>query len=157
MLRIDENKNPLFTQKHIEHLKKYKNNYGLNIGAEEFLKEEDNISKGQASKRCGENQRCFEIYDNDDYIGDITITNIKENNDELDLVIFDEYENKGYAKEAIKEFIEIYFNGIGKILDVIIREDNTNKNKIKHILEYNKFSFKDHNIYGDLIFSISNI
>lgn len=154
-MNIVENRNPLWTNEHIQHLRKYKSNYGLHITEQEFLDELSNIEQGKPSKRCGDAQRCFEIYKDEEYIGDVTITKIKDKHNELDIAIFDKCANKGYAKEAINKFEKIYFDEIGIVLDVIIREDNPNKNKVKYIVEANNFKFVGYNDYGDLIFSKS--
>lgn len=154
-MNIIENKNPLWTNQHIQHLMKYKENYGLNITDKAFLDELSNIERGKASKRCSEEQKCFEIYIEDEYIGDITINKICNEHNELDILIFDEYSDKGYAKEAINRFEKIYFDEIGIILDVIIKKNNPNKNKVKYILEVNNFKFVGCNYKGDLIFSKS--
>ncbi|GAA3647353.1 GNAT family N-acetyltransferase [Asaccharospora irregularis] len=154
-MNIVENKNPLWTNEHIQHLRKYKENYGLYITEQEFSEELSNIEQGKPSKRCVDAQRCFEIYKDEEYIGDITITKIEDKHNELDIVIFDKCANKGYAKEAINKFEKIYFDEIGTVLDVIIREDNPNKDKVKSILEANDFKLVGYNDYEDLIFSKS--
>ena len=151
-MKVIENKNPLWTEKHLEHVRKYRENYGLKNTEDDFEFELSNIREGRPSKRCNDDMRCFELYNNGEHIGDITISKQDEGYHELDLVVFDEYADKGYAKEAIKEFINIYKIVIGKRLDVIVRAENPNKNKVKYILEFNGFKFQQCHVFGDLIF-----
>jgi len=99
--------------------------------------------------------RCFEIFINKEQVGDITITELDEWSSELDIVIFDEYSNKGHGKEAIKEFIDIYRKEVGQSLEVVIRYHNQFKDKVRHMLINNGFEFNGNSSKGDLLFSIT--
>lgn len=77
----------------------------------------------------------YGIYEEDELIGKIEATVI-DNIAELDLVIKEKYENKGYGKKALKEFVEILRDNKIHTIEAYINENNK---KMVSILEANKF------------------
>ncbi|MCC0642587.1 MULTISPECIES: N-acetyltransferase [unclassified Clostridioides] len=161
------NEYPRFTKKHLDFLKKYEDSYGLIINQEEYRRELENINNGNPSPRNNNCSKCYEIYDDNAYIGDIIVherydvykngifvDNIfgneeKEEYDnekytfnkknEIDIAIFDDYKEQGYAYNAIKMLLDEY----GKdelCFQALIREENKQKERVERIL--NKVGFK---------------
>lgn len=151
-MKLIKNDKPVWTEKHLKHIIKYQANYGVYFSEQEFETELFNIRKGQPSNRCigGE---CLEIYNsNNENVGDITISKDNAGDLQLDLVIFDEFCNNGYAKEAISDFISI-FKSENRTDDVyaVVLHKNPNRDKISYILQENGFilqeEYSDSNTY----------
>lgn len=155
-MKIIENKEAVWTLNHIEHMRKYKKNYGVYIEEKDFLEEIDKINQGKPDRLINSKQRCFDIFIENELIGNITISLLEERKGELCIVIFDQYTGNGYAKEAIKQFIDMYSRQIqdGYIIEVVIKAENPIKNKIIKIIESNGFQYKFTTTKKNLVYSI---
>lgn len=141
-MRIIENHNPKWTEHHLKHVEKYQKAYGLEISQIDIVKEIQNIDMGHPTKRCSGNMRCFEIYDEHMYIGDITLNKITKDIYEMDIAIFDEYSGQGNAKRAINEFTKVFFlQNTGLSLEAIVRNENPAKEKVQSLLIETGFTF----------------
>ena len=91
------------------------------------------------SGRVGERELLsYGIYAEDELIGKIEVTKI-DGIGELDLVIKKQYENFGYGKKAIKEFLNIITsNKFCDFIDAFVRSDNE---KMIRILKINNFLY----------------
>jgi len=130
IMKLILNKNPLWTQKHLAHMKKYADNYGMFFQEVDYDRQLRKIINEDADLRCNTNQACYEIFVNQEYVGDIVINS--EN--ELDIVIFDEFSHKGYAYSAISMFIDNYYSKNSR-LEAVIRGENNYKDRIQSILQ----------------------
>lgn len=152
-MKIIENNEAKWTIQHIKHMKKYRKNYGVDITNEDLDKEIENIKSGNASLLCGNyDMRCFEVFINNDLVGNITIT-INQSSYELDIVIFDEYSNNGYATEVIRIFTSTYHEDLGKVLVASVLKENSNREKVKKILFDSGFEFERETAKGTWKFS----
>ncbi|MDF2543529.1 MAG: hypothetical protein K0S47_3247 [Herbinix sp.] len=133
IMRLIRNYNPLWSKKHLEFFRKYQKSYGIIMTDAFFNKEFDNITYGKPTERCNADQQCYEIHVNDLYVGDIIIID-----NEIDILIFDEYSGNGYAYSAIKLFVENYYK-CKTSLEAVVRGENCEKDKIKSVL--NKLGF----------------
>jgi hypothetical protein len=129
-MKLIQNENPLWSKKHLDFFKEYEQSYGINISEDDYQAELNNIVNGRPSQRCFLDQKCYGIYENEHYLGDIIIN---EDN-EIDIFIFDEYSGNGYAYGALKLFLEEY-QIIGACVEAIIRGKNDDKEKIKSVLK----------------------
>lgn len=125
-MELKLNKQARWSKKHLDFLIKHKDAYGIDISEDSYNNEISNINRGQATLRCRENQKCYEIYNEEAYIGDIVL----EEDNEISIIIFDEYSGKGHAYNAISLLIkEEKIN----YLEAVVRPSNQNKN-IKKLL-----------------------
>lgn len=137
-LELRKNANPLWTERHLENVLLFNEAYGLNITDEEIKDQRVKILNGTNDRRVCEGMICYEIYDENIYIGDITV-NLLYENPEVDIIIFNEHGGKGYAKKAIQRFIDFE----GREFDIIectVRHNNPNLSKVRSIIE--KLGFK---------------
>ncbi|MEG1256426.1 N-acetyltransferase [Clostridium sp.] len=133
-MKLILNETPKWTKKHMDFFRKYEQSYGISISEALYQEELNNIINGNPSPRCCTSQWCYEIFENDLYLGDI-ITN--EDN-EIDILIFDEYAGNSYAYMAIKLFLEEHHTS-GLCFEAVVREENKEKERIKNVL--NKVGF----------------
>lgn len=125
-MELKLNKQARWSKKHLDFLIMHKDAYGIDISEDNYNNEISNINRGQATLRCGENQKCYEIYDEEVYIGDIVL----EEDNEISIIIFDEFSGKGHAYNAISLLIkEEKIN----YLEAVVRHSNQNEN-IKKLL-----------------------
>lgn len=134
-MKLILNENPLWSKKHLEFFRKYQKSYGMVMTDGLFEKELNNITNDGPTERCSDDQHCYEIHDNELYVGDIIIND----DNEIDILIFDEYSGNGYAYSAIKLFVEDYYNG-ETCPEAVVRGENCEKEKVKRVL--NKLGFK---------------
>ncbi|MBU3204707.1 GNAT family N-acetyltransferase [Clostridium algidicarnis] len=125
-MELKLNKQARWSQKHLDFLIMHREAYGVDISEEAYNKEISNINRGEATLRCTKNQKCYEIYNEEVYIGDIVL----EEDNEISIIIFDEYSGKGHAYNAITLLIE---EKKKNYLEAVVRPSNQNKN-IKKLL-----------------------
>lgn len=113
--------------------------YGIRISECEYLNELKNIEENVPTIRCATSNKCFNIFYETEYIGDIVLARIFEDEWELDIFIFDEHSSKGHTKKAVKNFLECYDLQSKEKLQAIVRDLNVNKEKVVNILESNGF------------------
>lgn len=155
-MRVNENHNPKWTERHLKHVDKYQKAYGLEISKRDISKELQNIGMGRPTSRCSDNMRCFELYVEHMHIGDITLHMITKDIFEMDIAIFDDYSGQGNAKRAINEFTKIFFlQDIGLSLEAIVRNENPAKEKVQSLLIETGFTF-DKEIETGKLFSIKS-
>lgn len=145
-IELRKNINPLWSEKHLENVKLFKEAYGLNFTDEEINDQRIKIRNGTSDRRVGEDMECYEIYDDNIYIGDITV-NLYYEKPEIDIIIFTEHGVKGYAKKAIQRFID--FEGRDfDIIECTVRHENPNLSKVKNIIEELgfKYSYSSDNV-----------
>ncbi|MPM99147.1 hypothetical protein SDC9_146338 [bioreactor metagenome] len=128
-MKLVQNESPKFTKKHMDFLKKYEKSYGIEISQDYYKKEINNILNGEPSPRCDSDQRCYEIFEGELYLGDIIVN---EDN-EIDILIFDEHTGNKYAYRAIKLFLEEHYVR-GVCFEAVVRGKNNDKEKIKKVL-----------------------
>lgn len=138
-LELRKNVNPLWTEKHLESIQLFKEAYGLNFTNKQINDQRIKIRNATSDRRVSDGMICYEIYDDNIYIGDITVTLI-EKKPEIDIMIFLEHGGKGYAKKALQRYIDFE----GREFDVIectVRHKNPNLLKVKNIIEEVGFKY----------------
>lgn len=136
-LKIIENEKPLWTLKYLEEVCKHTKSFGNDIllGANEI---KNNINKGSPDIRIDIlDSRCFEIYEDDNFIGDIVLVKDRNNSGEffydISILIFSEYQFNGYGYKALSLFVEDeYLDELP--IEAFIRKENPFFNVIKNIL-----------------------
>jgi hypothetical protein len=128
------NEEPLFTLQILERLNENITSYGKEyFTLEKIERERQNILNGNPSKRCSESMICYEIYsDEDQHVGDITLTPQFNKEYEIDILIFEP--NKGYGSTALNEFLSFYWNHFSSSLVAFVLYDNKNFDKMVSIL-----------------------
>ncbi|ABS42022.1 GNAT family N-acetyltransferase [Clostridium botulinum] len=129
-MKLILNERPKLTKKHLNFAIAHKNAYGVSISDEEYDELLCNIAEDKFIDRYDRSQKCYEIYDNDVYIGDILFCHY---DNEISISIFDEYANKGYAYRAIKLFLEKYYLDI-HWFEAVIKEKNKNMEIVEKLL-----------------------
>lgn len=150
MIQIVEERDPRWTLRHLEHLKKNQLAYGIKISENLYFEVFKNIEEGIPTERCETSSKCFNIFYKTEYIGDIVLAKTFEDDRELDIFVFDEYSGKGYTKKAVKKFLECYDLQSDKKLQAIVRDSNNHKPKVVNILESNGFVKISRTDDGDL-------
>lgn len=135
-LKIIENERPLWTLKYLEEVCKHTKSFGNDILlAENEIK--NNINKGSPDIRIDiSDSICFEIYEDDNFIGDIVLVKDRNSSGEffydISILIFSEYQFNGYGYKALSLFVDEY---LGKLpIEAFIRKENPFFNAIKNIL-----------------------
>lgn len=150
MIQIVEERDPRWTLRHLEQLKKNQLAYGIEINENQYLEELKNIEEGIPTRRCVTPNKCFNIFYETEYIGDIILVETSEDGRELDIFVFDKYSGKGHTKKAVKKFLECYDLQSEEKLQAIVRDLNINKPKVVNILESNGFVKINRTADGDL-------
>lgn len=143
------NENPLWTRGHIEFFRKYEKSYGMCMPDTLYKQELSNIINGNPTRRCSSDRKCYEIFVDESYVGDIIIDEYNE----IDILIFDKYAGKGYAQRAIKLFLDDYYNGEARV-EAVVRGENEEKDKIKRVLNKLGFRHEGTSIEGNEIWII---
>lgn len=142
-LELKKKTNPLWTEKHLENvrLSSFKEAYGFEFTEEQINEQRTKIRNGSSERRISEDMECYEIWDDNIYIGDISVNLSFENPEpEIDIIIFAEYVGRGYAKKAIERFIDFE----GKDFNIIrctVRHENPNLSKVENIIENLGFKY----------------
>ena len=156
-MKFIENQNPLFTEKHLDHIERYRDAYGQEFFSEETMKyERSRLEQGNPSRRVSFNGKVYELWEADEHIGDIVlILNDladfgagQEKCYEMDLAIFHPYSGKGYGKRALQEFVEYYKANYPEPLEAIIINANPVREKVEHLFE--SVGFVQDGTLGDL-------
>jgi len=145
-MKLILNGDPRWTDRHLEFIKRYIRSYGGSIDESWYDSESHKILNGNPSSRCESNQLCYGIYDEDDYLGDLII----DDENEIDITIFDEFSGKNYAYKAIDIFIKEIYKEL-EDLEAVIRKENPYKCKIQKILKNVGFELKETSIEGNEI------
>lgn len=153
-MRIILNENPLWTERHLYYIQSHSESFGNLFSVEQINQELINIQTGNATQRCDDFMACYELFnENNDYIGDITITELSEHGHELDILIFDEFQGQGLATQAIQLFINEYFqHPIGNRFEAVIRCENPYKEAIERIITKSNFQFIYEDHKGNKVF-----
>ncbi|MPL97829.1 hypothetical protein SDC9_44024 [bioreactor metagenome] len=143
-MEIRINDEPYWTTRDIEHSRKYREYYGLKITDMEYEKELQNIQVGKPSLKKSDYVEYFDIYQDDEYIGNIEMTRIEDLGEpfwEIGVAIFDQFSNKNYARKALKQFFdENKWRYKNERIEAIVRVQNPEKERIKAVLVSSGFS-----------------
>lgn len=145
MICLEQKISPKWTLKHLEFMKQHSEEcYGLKFDKNWYLEQKNKINLGNPDSRIEDGQVLYEIYDDINHIGDITIS-IDLKIKELSISIFDEYSGKGYAKKAIEIYINLFhdnkYNLRGRIL--LSNRNIVKMQKIFSDLNFEKIKFRD--------------
>ncbi|PWK09680.1 GNAT family N-acetyltransferase [Tumebacillus permanentifrigoris] len=143
-MRFLENVTPVFTERHLDHLERYRASYGEDFFSPEAIAHQRaQVQSGHPSPRCGVNSKCFEIFHEGQHIGDLALIlnhvadagQPAEDRYELDLMIFHEHSAQGLAKQALQEFLELYKETYEQPLEALVRKANPLFAQVVHLLE----------------------
>ncbi|OOM09317.1 GNAT family N-acetyltransferase [Clostridium saccharobutylicum] len=138
-MKLIENHDAILTETHLNNFIKFKESYGLTDEVISYISY--SISKGEKLLRCPESsQKLFEIHEGKECVGEIIITTYEEDPPELDVLIFDEFQGKGYAEKALRKFLDDYCTNYTNI-EATIRHKNLKRTCVKHLLEKLGFKF----------------
>lgn len=149
MIKINFNGRPKLTRKHLDFLIKYKDAYCVSISEEKYDELICKMKEDKDIDRYDENQKCYEIFDENLYIGDILFYD-----NEISILIFDEYANKDYEFKAIKLFLEKYYLDI-QCFKVVIRKGNGNIEIVEKLLLKLGFEMKYISSTGNHVWKIN--
>lgn|GEM_PF-5767407 len=150
-MNIIKNDTPLWTWQHLEHYKRHRDVYGLELSSARIEQEIDLLKLGFPGRRYATDTECFDIYNEaGELVGDITLTPVNQI-PELCVVIFDQYLNRGYAKKALSALIDISKRKF-KTIEAIIKSTNSHRTTIQRILESEGFILKFKLPGGGLLF-----
>ena len=159
-MRFIENHQPVFTEKHLDHLERYRTSYGEGYFTPEAIAaERENVKNGNPSPRCGADSKCFEIYREGQHIGDIILilNNVATKGQqpdlryELDFTIFHEFSRQGNAKQALHEFLPFYRERFNHPLEALVRKTNPFFDRFEHLLLNAGFVF-DEDLGSDAVY-----
>ena len=124
-----------WTEKHIQHMKKYAElAYGLHFEDEQYAEQVKKIRQGTPDFRCKKTpeSRVFEIRRDSDnaLMGDVVLRKV-DGYWEIDTSIFDEFSGKGIATGAMKSVVQKLKAEGEKIVVGIIQKSNPNKTFIE--------------------------
>lgn len=159
-MRFVENHAPVFTERHLDHLERYRAAYGEDFFSPEAIAfERTNVQGGRPSLRCGAHSKCFELYDGGQHLGDmILILNsvsdagqAPEERYELDFSIFHEFAGQGVGKQALLEFVQYYREHFTQPLEALVRKANPHAEQVVHLLESAGFAY-DSDLGSDVVY-----
>ena len=111
-MQFIQNHTPVFTERQLDHLERYRAAYGEDMFSPDAVAHERaKIASGYPSPRCGKNSICYEVFEQGEHIGDaILIFNYVggEERCELDFSIFHEQAGQGRGKRMLHEFVAFY-------------------------------------------------
>ena len=144
------NDNPLWTNRHIDNYLIHIDAFGELFNKKQIIEERQKIANSCSNKRVDYPNKCFEIYIDDKHIGDINLHYVKEQ-PEMTFLIFDEFSNNGYAKRAIKKYLE-NGNNTDNCIECLVRHENKDYAKVVHILTSLNFhlvgKFEDSDLFS---------
>ena len=139
-IRIVRDYNPILTVQRLNHIYQYSEVYNLNISEDKYNSLLIQIQNQDVN--LDNTSIYFELYNNENHIGDITVVPIttfnQENHYELCISIFDEFSHNGFARTSIHEFVTGDYLDF-QYLDAMIHNNNSNKNHLVEILFDNNF------------------
>jgi hypothetical protein len=159
-MRFIENYKPVFTERHLDHLERYRASYGEDFFSPDAIAHQrELVRNGRPGPRCGADSKCFEIYHEGQHIGDIALilNNVAdpgqppEERYELDFMIFHEHSAQGLAKQALREFLLFYQASFPQPLEALVRKANPHYDHVVHLLESIGFQY-DSDLGADVIF-----
>ncbi|OPH61224.1 hypothetical protein BC351_14880 [Paenibacillus ferrarius] len=79
---------PLWTEKHLCFMQNHADSFGIFYTSEQVEQERRNIDNNNATRRCGDNVLCYELFNDDgEYVVDITLTELEVNKHELSILV----------------------------------------------------------------------
>lgn len=163
-MRFVENHTPVFTERHLDHLERYRAAYGEDFFSPEAIAyERANVQGGRPSLRCGAHSKCFEVFHDGEHLGDmILILNsvagagqAPEERYELDFSIFHEFAGQGLGKRALQEFVAYYRTHFTQPLEALVRKANPHAGHVVHLLESAGFAY-DSDLGLDVVYLLQN-
>ncbi|MGB8954494.1 MAG: GNAT family N-acetyltransferase [Tumebacillaceae bacterium] len=154
-MQFIQNHTPVFTERHLDHLERYRAAYGEDMFTPDAVAHERaKIASGYPSPRCGKNSICFEVFEQGEHIGDaILIFNDvgSEERCELDFSIFHEHAGQGMGKRMLREFVAFYKDQYTQPLEALVRKANPSAEHVVHLLESAGFVFEE-DLGSDLVY-----
>jgi len=159
---IKQNENAFWTEDKVNHIKEYGwIEYGYETrydSKEEFEKDLDEklqkIKKGDSDKLVNTDREFFDVFCDNEIIGDIVVIDeikkidcfgneITENIApcEVEISIYDKYADNKYAEKAIKEIVKWFFSEQSKYnrMAATVRFENRNRKRVIKALESGGF------------------
>lgn len=146
-MQFIQNDKPVFTERHLDHLERYRAAYGEDTFTSDAIAQERTlIENGYPSPRCGKNSICYEVFEQGEHIGDVVLIFNQvgaEERGELDFSIFHEHAGQGLGKRMLQEVVAFYKNEFKQPLEALVRKANPSAAHVVHLLESAGFVYEE--------------